>query len=171
MDYLRAGLILRPHGVHGELKVLPLSDDMERFRSLTHAYLELVHAYEPVGVSKAEIRGKDVYLSLSGVQDREQAEKLRNVYLCVDRAHARPLPEGEYFISDLVGCEVLDTEGTVHGTLLEVLQTGANDVYVVRGAKTLMIPALKKLLVSVDIQHGRIMLDADVLKEVGLFED
>ena len=95
----------------------------------------------------------------------------RNLYICVDRANAIKLPEGRYFISDIIGCAVTDTEGKQYGKLTDVLETGANDVYVIKGDKTLMVPALKKLLSSVDIQAKAIVLDAAVLEEVGLFED
>ena len=89
----------------------------------------------------------------------------------MERANASKRPEGRYFISDIIGCAVTDTEGKQYGKLTDVLETGANDVYVIKGDKTLMVPALKKLLSSVDIQAKAIVLDAAVLEEVGLFED
>ena len=89
----------------------------------------------------------------------------------MDRANTIKLPEGRYFISDLIGCQVKDTDGKAYGKLTDVLETGANDVYVIKGEKTLMVPALKKLLNTVDIQAKSILLNADVLQEVGLFED
>ena len=157
MEYLRVGLIVRPHGVHGAVKLLPLSDDLGRYASLKEAYLERNGQYESVTVS--------------GVGVREDAEKLRNVYLCVNRAHAAKLPPGRYFVVDLIGCRVCDTEGAEYGTLTDVLETGANDVYVIKGERTLLIPALKKLLAEVDVDSKRIVLHADVLREVGLVED
>ncbi len=96
---------------------------------------------------------------------------MRDVYLCVDRAHAVKLPEGQYFVTDIIGCEVFGTDGTFYGMLEEVLQNGAADVYVIRGEKVLMVPALKKLLKSVDVFEKKIVLASDVLEEVGLFED
>lgn len=171
MEYLRVGLIVRPHGVHGAVKLLPLSDDLGRYASLKEAYLERNGGYTPVTVSGVGVREDAVYASISGVATREEAEKLRNTYLCVDRAHAAKLPPGRYFVVDLIGCRVCDTENVEYGTLTDVLETGANDVYVIKGARTLLIPALKKLLAEVDVENKRIMLHADVLREVGLFED
>ena len=89
----------------------------------------------------------------------------------MDRANAIKLPEGRYFISDLIGCEVTDTDGKAYGKLTDVLETGANDVYVIKGEKTRMVPALKKLLNTVDVNAKSIVFNADVLQEVGLFED
>lgn len=171
-EYLRVGVILRPHGVKGALKVLPLSDDPGRFNALSDAYLELLHnKYESIKVKNVTVSGEDVYLQIEGFNDRDAVEKLRNKYICVDRSHARKLPEGEYFVVDLIGCAVFDTNGNDHGKLKEVHFTGANDVYEIKGEKTLMLPALKKVLKEVDIDNKKITLDADVLAEVGLFED
>jgi len=171
MEYLRVGLIARPHGVHGAVKLVPLSDDMNRYHSLKEAYLEKNGRYTPITVSDVSVQPDAVYAKLSCSPDRNAAETLRNLYICVDRAHAAKLPEGRYFVVDLIGCSVEDTEGNEYGTLTDVLETGANDVYVVKGEKSLMVPALKKLLTKVDVAQKHIVFDAGVLKEVGLFED
>ncbi|MGN0791533.1 MAG: ribosome maturation factor RimM [Christensenellales bacterium] len=171
MDYLRIALIARPHGVQGLVKLLPLSEDMNRYHGLKEAYLERNGQYQPITLSDVGVQPDAVYARLSCCPDRNTAETLRNLYICVDRANAIKLPEGRYFISDIIGCAVTDTEGKQYGKLTDVLETGANDVYVIKGDKTLMVPALKKLLSSVDIQAKAIVLDAAVLEEVGLFED
>lgn len=171
MDYLRIALIARPHGVQGSVKLLPLSEDMNRYHGLKEAYLERNGQYQPITLSDVGVQPDAVYARLSYCPDRNTAETLRNLYICVDRANAIKLPEGRYFISDIIGCAVTDTEGKQYGKLTDVLETGANDVYVIKGDKTLMVPALKKLLSSVDIQAKAIVLDAAVLEEVGLFED
>ena len=171
MEYFRVGLIVRPHGVHGAVKFLPLSDVPERYAALKDAYLERNGQYEPVIVSGVSLSQDAGYASISGVATRDDAEKLRNVYICVDRAHAAKLPPGRYFVADLIGCRVSDTEGAQYGTLADVMETGANDVYLIKGERTLLIPALKKLLANVDVENKAIVLHADVLREVGLFED
>lgn len=171
MEYLRIGLISRPHGVHGALKVRPLSEDMSRYKELKEAYLERRGGYESVEVSNVSVQPDAVYMTISLCRDRNTAETLRNHYIAVDRAHAVKLPEGRYFVADMIGCEVYDTAGEDYGKLTDVLETGANDVYVIQGKRQLMVPALKKLLSDVDIANKRIVLNADVLSEVGLFED
>ena len=88
----------------------------------------------------------------------------------MDRAHAAQLPAYTYFIADLIGLAVSDTEGKAFGKVTDVLSSGANDVYVVDGGK-LMVPALKKVIERVDVENGQMVFKADVLREVGLFED
>ena len=156
MEYLRIGLITRPHGVHGALKVQPLSEDLTRYKGLREAYLERGGAYEKVEVSDVSVQPDAVYMTISVCRDRNTAETLRNHYISVDREHAVKLPEGRYFVADMIGCDVYDTNG---------------DVYVIQGEKQLMVPALRKLLKEVDVANKRIELYADVLAEVGLFED
>lgn len=171
MEYLRIGLIARPHGVQGAVKLIPLSEDMSRYHGLKEAYLERNGSYEPITLWDVGVQPDAVYARLSCSPDRNAAEALRNLYICVDRANAIKLPEGRYFISDLIGCRVTDTRGNDYGTLTDVLETGANDVYVIKGEKTLMVPALKKLLLKVDVEAKTVLLDGEVLEEVGLFED
>ena len=172
MDYLRVGVIVRPHGVHGEVKVMSLSDTLERFMNLDSAYIEKKGSnYEPITVLGAKLMDDGAVLKLSGCTTREQAELLRNSYVCVDRAHAITLPEDSNFIVDLIGCSVFDNRKVYYGKLVDVYETGANDVYEIKGDCVLRIPALKRLVLSVDVPSKRILLDADVLEEVGLFED
>lgn len=98
-------------------------------------------------------------------------KKLRDKYLCVDREHAVKLPAGAYFVKDIIGCEVFSTLGDALGRVVDVYETPSTDVYVIKGAKRLSVPALKKLLSSVDIENKRIVFDSEILAEVGLFED
>ena len=173
-DYLRIGLVLRPQGVRGELKVQPLTDDPARFRQLEKIWIETTRGeYEERVPLSVSVRDDGVYLSLSGVADRNQAETLRGRYLCVDRAHAVQLPEGRWFVCDLIGCAVRDSAGQQLGKLTDVLQSGPTDVYVVAmpDGRTLMFPALKRLLMQVDTSAKEMVLDAAVLPEVALYED
>lgn len=173
MDFFRIGIFLRPHGIAGSIKLMPLTDDISRFSKLKDAYVEYRQdEYRPVVVSSAKIASPNsVIVKLDGTDSVETAELLRNKYLCVDRAHALKLPEGTYFISDIIGCEVFSSDGGYLGIVSDVYQTSANDVYVISGERKLSVPALKKLLNLVDVESKRIEFDAKVLSEVGLFED
>ncbi len=173
MDFLRVGLVARPHGINGDVKVIPLTDNVERFYDLGDAYIERGVRHEPVSVSNARIQPDAVLLTLSCSKTRDDAEKLRNLYICVDRDHAVKLPPDTYFVADLIGCAVESPENSVIGRLNDVYGTGANDVYVVilENGKKLQVPALKKLLKYVDTANKRIVFDHDVLQEVGLYED
>lgn len=171
MDYFRIGEIVRPHGVKGALKLKPMTDDVVRFQKLNEAFLEKDGEYIPVRAAHISVQPDAVFLSVSCCESREEAEKLRGTFICVDRAHAAELPPDRWYIRDIIGCEVSDSEGVCYGRVSDVMETGANDVYCIQGDKTLMIPALKKLLLEVDVENKHILLDAAVLKEVGLFED
>lgn len=169
-EYLRVGFVARPHGLKGAVKLDPLTDDVRRFKGMTEAYLELHGSYAPVRLSVLSVRPDAVVVHMEGYDTVEDAQTLRGGFLCVDRAHAAPLPEYTYFIADLVGLSVTDTEGTAYGRITDVLSTGANDVYVIDGGR-LMVPALKKVIEKVDVAGGQMVFKADVLREVGLFAD
>ena len=169
-NFYRIGEIARPHGVHGAVKVNPTTDDSRRFHGLTEAYLELHGNYLPVQLIVSAITPSAVVCEIAGYTTPEQASVLRGAYLCVDKAHAVKLPAYTYFVADLIGCEASDTDGNAFGKVTNVLETGANDVYEIEGGK-LLVPALKKVLHEVDTEKKRIVFEADVLREVGLFAD
>ena len=168
--YYRIGVIVRPHGVHGAVKLDPLTDSSRRFRGLKDAFLEMHGVMRPVQLVVSSVAQDSVILTIEGYETPEQANALRGAFLCVDRAHAVRLPKDTYFVTDLIGCETFDTDGNAYGKLTDVFETGANDVYEIEHGK-LMVPALKRVLHEVDTDAGRITFDAAVLKEVGLFED
>ena len=169
-EHLRVGFIARPHGIKGAVKLDPLTDDVRRFKGMEEAYLELHGSYVPVRLSVLSCRPDAVVVKIEDYDTVEEAQTLRGGFLCVDRAHAAKLPEYTYFIADLIGLTVTDTEGKAYGKITDVLSTGANDVYVVDGGK-LMVPALKKVIERVDVENGQMVFKADVLREVGLFAD
>jgi len=169
-EYLRVGQIVRAHGVRGDVKILPLTDDPARFRALKTAYLETAGAYAPVAVMDVRFQPDAVLLHLEGYDTVSRAETLKNAYLCVRRENAVRLKPDTYFVADLIGCETFDSNGLAYGKLTDVLETGANDVYEIENGK-LLVPALKRVLREVDVENGRIVFDAEVLGEVGCFAD
>lgn len=171
MEYYRIACIVRPHGVQGSVKLEPLTDHANRFRGMKEAYLEQSGTRRLVWLSSIGIQPDAVTLHIEGVDTYEQANALRGAYLCVDRAHAVSLPPDTYFVADLIGCEVTDTAGVLYGRITDVLETGANDVYVIEGARGMMLPALKKVLHEVDVEHKRVVLDHAVIGEVAVFAD
>lgn len=124
----------------------------------------------PVRLSVHSAQAEAVILSIEGYSTPEQANELRNVYICVDREAAVKLPEYTFFVADLIGCRASDTDGNELGRVTDVLETGANDVYVIDNGR-LMVPALRKVLSRVDVEKQELVFNAEVLKEVGLFED
>jgi len=169
-DYLRIGAVVRAHGVRGAIKVVPTTDDPRRFLDLAEVFVEQGGSYRPVAVLQAQLLNDGVSLQLAGIDTRDEAEKLRGAYLCVDRAHAVTLAPDSYFVADLVGCEALDTAGRRLGRVTDVLSLPANDVYEIDGGR-LLVPALKRVLATVDLAGKRIVFDADALAEVAVYAD
>lgn len=170
--YLLLGEIVRPQGIRGEVKVKHYTDDPERFYDLETVFLKRGESYEPAKVVKARVQGDDVYLTIEGVLDRNEAEKLRGVQLWVDRENAVELSEDEVFIADILGAKAYDTKGREVGVLKDVLTPGGVDVFVFKTPKgNLMMPALKTVILEMNAEEGRIVLDENRLEEVALYED
>lgn len=165
--YLVCGKIIKPQGLHGEVKVQPLTDDPQRFLSLKQAFLQQSDGYRAVAVVSVRLHEAFVYLQLQGITSRDQAEQLRGQYLWVDRANAAPLPQGRYYIVDIIGAQLLDENGQSHGHVKEIIQTGATDVYVIeQGKKQWMMPALKSIILRYVLDENYILIDPTQLLEV-----
>ena len=170
--YLLLGEIVRPQGIRGEVKLKHFTDDPYRFEDLETVYIKRGQAYQPIGVTGARVQKDDVYLTLEGIVDRNEAEKLRGTQLWVDRANAVELDEDSVFIADILGAKAYDTQGHEIGVLKDVLTPGGVDVFVFKTAKgTMMMPALKTVILTMDADEGRIVLDENRLEEVALYED
>ncbi len=160
LNRIRIGEIVNVHGVKGALKVLPLTDDPVRFCSLAEVDLVPRRGGTPVTykVLSASVSGGTVLLRLSGIDNRNEAEKMRGMFLELPREKAVKLPEDSYFIGDLIGCDVADEAGEDLGRLTDVQSTGANDIYEITGAdgRTMWLPAIADVIKSVDIESGRI---------------
>ena len=121
-DTIRIGLIVKPQGIRGEVKVQPLTDDINRFKNLK----EVIIDGKNYRVTSSVIGGGTVFLSLFGVSDRNTAETFRGKYLNVTRENAIPLEEGRYFIIDIVGCNVFTDDGKEIGTVVDVFSSATN---------------------------------------------
>ena len=171
-QYLCIGTITKPQGIRGEVKILPLTDDITRFVRLKKIFIQNGSVYEEREVDSARVDNSFAYIKLAGVEDMSAADSLRGKDVFVDRKNAVRLPKGRWFIADLIGCKVQGDAGSEIGVLGDVLQAGGNDVYVVKkGGKTLMFPAIKALLVSVDVETKLIVVDEKRLQEVAVYED
>lgn len=171
-EYLSIGEVLKPQGVRGQVKVRPDTNDPCRFAELEQVYVSQGEGYVPWAISDASVRDGYVYCTLNHASTRDDAEHQRGAVLYVDRSHAVPLGENEYYISDLIGCTVQDRQGKKLGILADVLQPGANDVYEIKTSKGIMyVAALPFVVSNVDIMAGVITLDEARLPEVAVFED
>lgn len=161
---LLIGAITAPHGLHGAVRVRPFTDDPERFAHLKQVGLRRGGVVQPVTVRRAHINGMKVTLELAGVETIDAAETLRGVELVIPRAWARPLDADTYYYHQLIGLEVVTTDGEALGPITAIHETGANDVYETPLA---LIPAVKSFVRQVDLAAGRMV----VLAMPGLKKD
>jgi len=167
-DYLSVGRIVNTHGVKGEVRVIPLTSDISRFDYLLYAFVMLDGKRKELRVTDVRYHKSFVLIKFNGIDTMDEAEKLKGCDLCVDRRNARPLEEDEYFICDLIGLEVFEGDQLL-GKLTEVLETGSNDVYVVKQkGKEILIPALKSVVLDVDLENKKmqVKLPEGLLDEV-----
>lgn len=159
LEYLSVGVVLKPQGLKGEIKIKPLTDDDRRFEELKSVFLKNGGYRELKIVSRRYDKGF-VYLKLDGYDTIESVEPMRDQYLWIPRSMAVELPEDTFFIADLLGCRVETLSGENLGRIINVMQTGSNDVYVLEGLKgEVLIPALKKVVVQVDIPNRLVRVD------------
>lgn len=152
----QVGVITSPHGVQGEVKVFPTTDDPRRFKHLKKVILTLGTEERRAEIERVKFLKQMVILKLREVDSRDEAEKLRQCSLYVPREEAVSLEKDEYFIADLLGMKVLDEEEKELGLLQDVLQTGANDVYVIRmtDGRELLLPAIRECVLEVRVEEG-----------------
>ena len=147
------GRVGAAHGIHGDLRVIPLTDFPERFTALREVMVgdELLH------VAHVKPQGKNFLMRFREYTVREEAQRLTGRLLTVAREKAAPLDEGEYYVFDIVGLTVYDEEDNELGSVENVLRTGSNDVYAVRSedGRELLIPALRAVVQSIDVPSGR----------------
>lgn len=158
-DLLQVGVITSTHGIKGEVKVYPTTDDVKRFKKLNSVILELKSGMQEVNIEGVKFFKNMVIIKFEGYDKIEDVERMRQVKLYVTRENAVKLQKNEYFIADLIGCTVFENKAEL-GILTEVLQTGANDVYIVKTdeGKEILIPAIKECVLKVDIKKKKIMV-------------
>ncbi len=156
-EMLRVGVISSTHGIKGEVKVFPTTDDPARFTDLKEVTLDTKKGLEPLKIQTVRFFKNMVILKFEGYDDINAIERYKGMDLLIRRDQAVELGEGEHFIADLIGLMVITDEGQTLGRLKDVLQTGANDVYVVEmeGRKEVLIPAIKPCILDVDLAAGQ----------------
>jgi 16S rRNA processing protein RimM len=157
-EFLAVGRIVRPHGVRGGFKVAADSDLIHKLESAANIYLgpEKVSAV----VQTLRIHRKEFLLFIEGITTRDAAEKWRQTNIYIRYATLDPLPDGEFYHWQIVGLKAVATTGEELGSIEEIIQTGANDVYVVRSpsGKEIMLPAIESVIQDVDLANERIIV-------------
>ena len=152
----QVGVISATHGLKGEVKVFPTTDDPQRFKNLKEVSLDTGNGLIRLEVEHVKFFKQFVILKFRGYDDISDVEKWKKKPLKVYREQAVPLKENEYYIADLINMDVYLEDETFLGTLKDVLQTGANDVYVIETPqkKEVLLPAIKECILHVDIEKG-----------------
>lgn len=159
-QFFRVGVITTTHGVRGEVKVFPTTDDPQRFKKLKNVILDNGTERRDLEITSVKFFKNLVILKFKGLDNINDVEKYKKADLLVTRENAVPLEEGEYFIADLIGLKAVSDEGEDLGTLTDVIQTGANDVYVFskEGVQDLLVPKIADCIKEVNLEEGTILV-------------
>ncbi len=152
------GKIVNTHGIKGELKVVPMTDEPRRFSKLKEVFVER-KSMEKYEIEAVRYHKNFVLLKLKGIDTMDEGELFKNATLKIDRKDSLPLKKDEYYISDLYDLEVYTDEGRYLGTIQDIIYTGSNDVYVVRhpeNQKEILLPAIKQVVLQVDLEGGKV---------------
>ncbi len=166
-EYLECGKIINTHGVIGEVKVECYCDSPEVLASLKKVYIKKGSRYEAADVGRAFVSKNAAVMRLSSVKDMDEAQRMRGTVLYAARGDV-PIDEGAYFIADLIGLDVIDADsGRVYGQITEVINRGAQDIYVIK-TKTgeVLFPAVGEFVDSVDVEKAVYIRPIE-----GMFED
>ncbi len=159
-DLLRVGVISSTHGIKGEVKVFPTTDDMNRFKKLKNIILDTGKEQLNLEIENVKFFKQFTILKFKGFDNINDIEKYKGKDLYVTRENAVPLEEHEFFICDLIDCIGYEEDGNELGRLTEVMQTGANDVFVFQTAngKEVLVPYIEQCVRKIDIESKRIEL-------------
>lgn len=161
VEYFEIGLISNTHGLKGELKVRPYTENAKRFEEIKKVLIKKDDKnFDEYEVQSVRYQKDIVLLKLKEIDDIEQAEKLKGQNLIIPREEAKELEQNEFFIADLIGCDVYVNDEQI-GKLVDVFTAGASDVYVVKreGKKDLLLPALESVIKNIDLENKRIEVE------------
>ena len=158
-QFFQVGVISSTHGVRGEVKVYPTTDNPERSLDLKQVLLDTGKEQIPMEISKVRFFKQFVIVKFKGIDNINDIERYKGKDLLVTRENAVPLEEGEYFIADLIDLDVVDEDGNKLGILYDVMQTGANDVYVVKNqenGKEILLPGIEECILDINLEEKKI---------------
>ncbi len=159
-DRFQVGVLTSPHGVRGEIKVYPTTDDPRRFKRLKEVILDTGKENRILEIESVKFSKQMVILKFKGFDNPDDIAKYRQCSIYVTRENAVRLGKDEYFIADLMGLKVHNEDGEEIGVLRDVLETGANDVYIIdlHDGRELLLPAIKDCVLDVDVEGGQMKI-------------
>lgn len=154
-EYFEIGQIVNTSGLKGILKIKPFTDDIKKFSNLKTIYIKTKSGLTEFKIEQVRYVKNMVMLKLAGIDTIEEAEKYRNLYIKILRDQEEELEEGSYYVVDILGCKVNTDANQELGKIVDVFQTGSNDVYVVKDeqGKQILLPAIKQVIKNVDIKN------------------
>ncbi|MBP3361813.1 MAG: 16S rRNA processing protein RimM [Clostridia bacterium] len=160
MNRLEVGKINNTHGLHGEVKVLAWTDSPDTFESIKRVYASINNEEITLTVKRVKYQKNNLIIKFNELESIEEAERLKGAVLTADREMLPPLPEGVYYIVDLIGCRVFDENNIELGTLADVFRAGAGNVYTVKrkGKSDLLLPANEETIISINTESEKIQI-------------
>lgn len=161
-DYLEIGQIVNTYGIKGFVKVVPFTDDITRFDDLKSVYVDIKGKLTQYSIEEVKYSKNLVLIKFKEILDINEAEKLRNYYLKIDRKDAIKLPKDTYFIADLIGLDVyVEESNELLGKVYDIYSTGSNDIYVVKDelGKQVLLPGTKEVIKVIDLKNGKILVN------------
>lgn len=158
--YFEIGQIVNTFGIKGMVKVNPFTDDISQFEKMNSILIDKKGTLEEMQIEEVKYSKNQVLLKLKGIETIEEAEKYRNCYLKLPREKAKKLPEGTYFIADLIGVDVYTEEGNLLGKVEDIYNSGASDIYVIKNelGKQILLPATKEVIKQIDLEQEKIIV-------------
>ena len=159
-EYFEIGQIVNTHGVKGQVKVNPFTDDLERFEELKSIYIVKNKKLLEYEIEEVKYQKNMLLIKFKNIDDLNMAEKYKGCYLKIHRKDARKLPKDTYFIADLIGLDVYSDENKYLGKVEDIFSTGANDVYVVKNdeGKQILLPSIPEVLKTIDLENEKIIV-------------
>ena len=161
-DYFSVGKIVNTHGIKGEVKVIPLTEEVSNFKR----YKKVLIDDNWMDIQSVKFQKDRVILKLDGIDDMNQAENYKNKYVKILRSTEPELDDDMYYIVDIIGSQLEDTSGKKLGVIYDVIQTKNNDVYWIKEPKELLIPVLEEIVTSIDEKNKKV-----IIKPVGIWQD
>ncbi|MCH5210055.1 MAG: ribosome maturation factor RimM [Oscillospiraceae bacterium] len=158
MELLEVGKIVNTHGLRGEVKVVPWTDYPEVFEDIEYVYIKRRNESERLNIKGIKYQKNNLIIKFEEIKDIDEAQKYKNQVIYAEREMLGELPEGVYYIADLIGLEVVTDEGEKIGVIADVFNTGSNDIYDVKreGKKNLLLPVIDEVVLSIDIDSKKV---------------
>ena len=158
MEFLEVGKIINTHGLRGDVKIVTWTDYPEDFEEIERVYIRRKTGDEVLNITNVKYQKNNIIVKFKEIADINEAEKYKNLVVYADREDLPELEEGAHYIADLIGLMVVDEDGEVIGELVDVFNTGANDIYDVKraGKKNLLLPVIDEVVKDIDLENKKI---------------